>query len=41
MSRQPASPRRIGVLLAVFSPDSKAQAFREGVRDAGYVEGAM
>ncbi len=39
-AQQPASPRRIGVLLAVFSPESKeAQAFREGLRDAGYVEG--
>ena len=39
-SREPASPRRIGVLLAVFSPESKeAQAFRQGLRDAGYDEG--
>jgi putative ABC transport system substrate-binding protein len=39
-SEQPASQRRIGVLLAVFSPESKeAQAFRQGLRDAGYDEG--
>jgi len=40
IAQQPASPRRIGVLLAAFSPESKeAQAFRQGLRDAGYVEG--
>jgi putative ABC transport system substrate-binding protein len=39
-AQQPASPRRIGVLLISFSPESKeAQAFREGLRDAGYSEG--
>ncbi|MGH8611439.1 MAG: ABC transporter substrate-binding protein [Gammaproteobacteria bacterium] len=39
-AQQSASPRHIGVLLAVFSPESKeVQAFREGLRDAGYVEG--
>jgi len=39
-AQQPVSPRRIGVLLAAFSPESKeAQAFRQGLRDAGYVEG--
>ena len=39
-AQQPALPRRIGVLLGVFSPESKeAQAFRQGLRDAGYVEG--
>jgi putative ABC transport system substrate-binding protein len=38
--QQPASPRRIGVLLVTFSPESKeAQAFRQGLRDAGYAEG--
>jgi putative tryptophan/tyrosine transport system substrate-binding protein len=37
---QPGAPRRIGVLLALVAPDSKeAQAFRQGLRDAGYVEG--
>jgi putative tryptophan/tyrosine transport system substrate-binding protein len=37
---QPASPRHIGVLLVAWSPESKmVQAFREGLRDAGYVEG--
>ena len=39
-AQQSVSPRRIGVLLAAFSPESKeAQAFRQGLRDAGYVEG--
>ena len=39
-AQQPASPRRIGVLLAGFSLESKeAQAFRQGLRDAGYTEG--
>ena len=39
-AQQPALPRRIGVLLAGFSPESKeVKAFREGLRDAGYVEG--
>ena len=39
-AQQPASPRRIGVLLVGFSPESKeAQAFRQGLRDAGYAEG--
>src|SRR5215510_6484852 len=34
------SPRRVGVLLALLSPDSKeAQAFRQGLLDAGYIEG--
>jgi putative ABC transport system substrate-binding protein len=39
-AQQPASPRRIGVLLVGRSPESKeAQAFRQGFRDAGYAEG--
>jgi ABC-type uncharacterized transport system substrate-binding protein len=39
-AQQHASPRRIGVLLVAFSPESKeAQAFRQGLRDAGYFEG--
>ena len=39
-SEQPVSPRRIGVLLVLSSPESKdVQAFRQGLRNAGYVEG--
>src|SRR5262245_897153 len=39
-AQQAASPRRIGVLLVSFSPESKeAQAFRQGLLDAGYSEG--
>jgi ABC-type uncharacterized transport system substrate-binding protein len=39
-AQQPASPRRIGVLLGGLSPESKeAQQFRRGLLDAGYVEG--
>ena len=37
---QPATPPRIGVLLTIFPPQSKeAQAFRQGLQDAGYAEG--
>jgi len=37
---QSPSPRRIGVLLVLLSPSGKeAQALRQGLRDAGYVEG--
>jgi len=39
-AQQPAAPRRIGVLLVNSSPESKeAQAFRQGMEDAGYAEG--
>jgi putative ABC transport system substrate-binding protein len=39
-AQQPASPRRIGVLVVSYSPESKeAQAFRQGLLDAGYAEG--
>ena len=39
-AQQPAAPRRIGVLLVSFSPESQeAKAFREGLRDAGCAEG--
>ena len=39
-AQQPGSPRRLGFLLVLFSPKSKeAQAFRQGLRDAGYAEG--
>jgi len=39
-AQQPASPRHIGVLLVARSPESEDwQAFRQGLRDAGYVEG--
>jgi putative ABC transport system substrate-binding protein len=37
---QTVSQRRIGVLLVLLSPaGSEAEAFRQGLRDAGYVEG--
>src|SRR5712664_1930244 len=39
-SQQSALPRHIGVISVGFSPESKeAQAFRQGLRDAGYIEG--
>lgn len=38
--QQPASPRRIGVLLVAISSESKeVQEFRQGLRDAGFSEG--
>jgi putative ABC transport system substrate-binding protein len=38
-AQQPASLRRIGVLLVGLSPEGKeAQEFRQGLRDAGYAE---
>ncbi len=39
-AQQPGSPRRIGVLLVGFAPESEeAQQFRQGLRGAGYAEG--
>jgi putative tryptophan/tyrosine transport system substrate-binding protein len=39
-AQQPAPPRHIGVILGSSSPESDvAQAFRQGLRDAGYSEG--
>jgi len=39
-AQQPTAPRRIGVLLVAHSPEGEvAQAFRQGLRDAGYLEG--
>src|SRR5262245_58448867 len=39
-AQQPVSPKRIGVLLVTVSLESKeAQAFRQGLHDAGYAEG--
>ena len=39
-AQQPASPRRIGVLLVGQTIEEKeTQAFRQGLLDAGYVEG--
>ena len=39
-AQQPAVPRRIGIILGIFSPESKeTEAFRQGLLDAGYVEG--
>jgi len=39
-AQQPASPRHIGVLLVIFSAESReARAFREALREKGYVEG--
>jgi putative tryptophan/tyrosine transport system substrate-binding protein len=38
-TQQPASPRRIGMLLARAPESKEAQAFRQGLQDAGYTEG--
>ena len=39
-AQQPASPRRIGVLLMGFAPDNKqVQGLRQGLQDLGYTEG--
>jgi putative ABC transport system substrate-binding protein len=39
-AQQPASAQRVGVVLVGWTPaDKVAQAFRTGLRDAGYVEG--
>jgi putative ABC transport system substrate-binding protein len=39
-AQQPAAPRHVGVLLVARSPESdEVQAFRQGLLDAGYVEG--
>jgi len=39
-AQQSATPRRIGVVLGIFSPEGKeTQAFRQGLLDAGYSEG--
>ena len=39
-AQQPSSPRHIGVLTLSFPPESKeAQAFLQGLEDAGYTEG--
>ena len=38
-AQQPASPRRIGMLFAGSWTEEMVQAFRQGLLDAGYVEG--
>src|SRR5262249_10513543 len=38
-TQQAAAPRRIGVPFAGSWTDEMVQAFRQGLRDAGYVEG--
>jgi putative ABC transport system substrate-binding protein len=38
-AQQPASPRRIGVLLLSSPEDKEVRMFRQGLREAGYVEG--
>src|SRR5215813_14831504 len=40
-AQRSASPRRVGVLFVLLSSAGKeAQAFRQGLRDAGYAEGS-
>jgi len=39
-AQQPVRPRRLGVLLMAFSPDSRETLeFRRALKDAGYAEG--
>ena len=38
-AQQPASPRRIGILIVVPPDDKDVQGLRQGLRDAGYTEG--
>src|SRR5690349_9478153 len=38
-AQQPLSPRHIGVLTGGRWPEETVQPFRQGLRDAGYVEG--
>ena len=38
-AQQPAAPRRIGVLIVVPPDDKDVQGLRQGLREAGYVEG--
>ena len=39
-AQQAPAPKRVGVLLVAWPPQSKEpQAFRQGLRDAGYIEG--
>ena len=39
LAQQPASPRQLGVLMAGSWTEERLQAFGQGFRDAGYVEG--